>query len=248
MAKQVSLRKIWHLCNEALKDELKNKDLISAVIEAYQLLKNNNETNAKKVISKFSDHISADNINELCIYIESLLNLPIKDGDFLIEKYDRKVSITKPVPLVFYLHNIRSGFNIGSMIRLADGFNIQSVILSGYTADITNSQVKRASLGAEKNITILKENNNFAQLSTLIKNGYQPVALETASPNTELNQFHFNQKTILIVGNEKNGLDSNLLKLCDHIVKIPMYGVKNSLNVVSALSMTAYEWNKQCRR
>jgi len=133
------------------------------------------------------------------------------------------------------------------MMRLADGFNIQSVIISGYTADITNPQVKRASLGAEKNIQILADDENKFELKKLIQQNYTIIALETAMPNEAIEQTKFTNNTVIIVGNEKNGVPESLLNLCNKIVKIPMHGIKNSLNVVSALSITCYEWNKQCR-
>ncbi len=247
MAKSISLRKMWHHCNEAIKYNLSDVNKNNIALEAYKSLLNSDDPLVKPIHKKFSSVLKCDQIEPLCTSIESLLELPVKDGDFLIETTDRKEATSEKTNLVFYLHNIRSGFNIGSIIRLADGFNIQSVLLSGYTAGITNPQVKRASLGAEKNIKVFNDDSGFNELKNLITNGYQVVGLETAQPNEALDQFSFNTKTVIIVGNEKNGLPKEVLGLCDKIIKIQMHGIKNSLNVVSALSMASYEWNKQCR-
>jgi len=247
MAKVISLKKMWHYCNEAVKHDLNDINKNNLAINAYKLLLNNDDPNVTTIYDKFSSSLSIDHIENLCTHIESLLELPVKDSDFLIETNDRNESLSQKSTLIFYLHNIRSGFNIGSMIRLADGFNIQSVVLSGYTAGTSNPQVKRASLGAEKNIEVLNDDEDFNILNKYINNGYQVIGLETANPNEAVDQFCFSPNSIVIVGNEKNGLPKEVLELCDKIIRIPMHGIKNSLNVVSALSITTYEWNKQCR-
>ena len=148
MAKSISLRKMWHHCNEAMKSDLNDNTKNNIALGAYKLLLNNDDPLIESIQNKFSSSLKREQIEDLCTNIESILELPVKDGDFLIETTDRVEATSKKSTLIFYLHNIRSGFNIGSIIRLADGFNIQSVILSGYTATTTNPQVKRASLGA----------------------------------------------------------------------------------------------------
>ncbi len=248
MAKQVSLRKMWFLCNQALRSNLSNKQYNLAAINAYSLWQTSINFDVQNIVKKFGSDLNVNQLEPLAIYIEKISGLPVKDSDILIEKNDRTQAVALKSSLIFYLHNIRSGFNIGSMIRLADGLNIQQVILSGYTATPKNSQVLRASLGAEKNIEITQDDQKLSHLNSLItKDHYELVALETAYPNKNLMKFSFSQKTILLVGNEKNGLPQNLISRSHHIVKIPMFGIKNSLNVVSALSMASYEWSKQWR-
>ena len=112
MAKSISLRKMWHHCNEAVKSNLNDINKNNVAINAYKLLLNNDDPVVKIISNKFKSSLSSEHIEELCTSIESLIELPIKDGDFLIETTDRSEAISEKSTLVFYLHNIRSGFNI----------------------------------------------------------------------------------------------------------------------------------------
>jgi 23S rRNA (guanosine2251-2'-O)-methyltransferase len=76
----------------------------------------------------------------------------------------------------------------------------------------------------------------------------QIVALETVSSATAPEDADIQFPCAILVGNERFGLDSNILAEADLIVKIPVYGEKNSLNVVSAFSIFAYEIRKQWQR
>ncbi len=246
MPKQVSLKKVWHLCNNSLNHNHEPSHFAKAK-EAYALLRHSQNTLVQSLLSKFGNDLLESNIENICVFIEHSLQLPVKDSDFNITTRDLQKSKNDPCSLIFYLYNIRSGFNIGSMIRLSDGFNIREVILSGYTATPENMHVKRTSLGAENNIVINKDDDDLTHLKRLKNDGYHVVALETVKNSESVLDYKFPERTVLIVGNERKGLPQTLLNIVDSVVHIPMFGVKNSLNVVSALSMCSYEWVKQWR-
>ena len=242
--KSISLRKFWLICQKTIQAEFHPKDW-EALLEAYRCVQNNPEFSELKL--NLDQNLKPNDIENLQVAIEKKMDLPIKDSDFLISKKDSTEPKSSPCSLIFYLNNVRSGFNIGSIIRLADGQHIKKIYLSGYTADTSNSQVQRSALGSAEHLKIERISEDFDLIKKLKMDGYTVVALETAEPSQSLRSFSFPEKTVLMVGNEKNGIPPELLSLCDQVLHIKMFGFKNSLNIVSALSMATYEWSRQWR-
>ena len=88
--------------------------------------------------------------------------------------------------------------------------------------------------------------NSDKHLQELKAKNVQIYALETAQEAKSLHSFNFeNKATAFVVGNERFGLEASTLALCDGVIAIPTFGIKNSLNVANALSIAAYEWRRQ---
>ena len=151
-------------------------------------------------------------------------------------------------------HNLRSCHNVGSLLRTAEGLGVQKVILSGYTphparphdtrlphevAKLTQ-QIHKTALGAE---TLQKWEWHAHPLPVLAKfkkDGYPIAALEQAEDARDLPKYHAPQKVVLVVGREVEGLEPELLAVCDIALEIPMFGRKESFNVVQAAAMALY--------
>lgn len=152
-------------------------------------------------------------------------------------------------------NNIRSAHNLGSILRSADGFGAAKVFCAGYTpypmqpedsrlphlSSKITSQIHKTALGAEKTVTTLHVNNVQALLTDLKDQGYLIVALEQHSKSVPLNQLKPTQKVALLLGEEIEGIDQQLLNLCDIIAEIPMRGQKESFNVSVAAGIALYE-------
>ena len=82
-------------------------------------------------------------------------------------------------------------------------------------------------------------------LKELKQQGYLLVGLEQTTNAENLHTFHFERKTALVVGNERSGLDDEILRLVDHVVEIPVYGLPYSYNVATATAMAVYEYCRQ---
>lgn len=140
------------------------------------------------------------------------------------------------------LPNIRSCHNVGSMFRTADAFGIDKLWLVGYTAAPPKPQIDKVSLGAETWIPF--EKIELTDLESTIQNlkeeGFEIIALEKTEKSTDMAQAEFGEKVALIVGNEVDGVGEEILKLCDKIVHIPMFGKKESLNVSVAAGIALY--------
>ena len=149
--------------------------------------------------------------------------------------------------LIAVLDNIRSLYNVGSIFRTADAFGFKKIYLSGYTpAPIGEKQkreINKTALGAEDFLQWEKFGKTWKLLENMKKQGFYIVGLET--DKKAINIFDFKSSKIkknmvLVVGNEVKGLSKEVLKRCDKIIKIPMLGKKESLNVSVCFGIAAY--------
>ena len=141
------------------------------------------------------------------------------------------------------LDNIRSAWNVGSILRSADGFGYSRAYMCGITPTPDNEAVRKTSLGAEYSIPWTYHKNAVILATKLKSQGYRIIALEEHERSISLNNtFEQNSSNpnLLIVGNEITGVDPRLLDLCDEIYHIPMYGEKKSFNVAIAFGIAAY--------
>jgi len=141
------------------------------------------------------------------------------------------------------LDNIRSAWNVGSILRSADGFGYSHAYMCGITPIPNNEAVKKTSLGAESSVSWEHHKNAVTLVTELKSEGYKIIALEEHERSTSLNHISKQSSpnpTLLIVGNETIGVDPHLLDLCDAIYHIPMYGRKKSFNVAIAFGIAAY--------
>ena len=142
------------------------------------------------------------------------------------------------------LDNIRSGLNVGSIFRSADGFGFRHLYLCGITPTPENEGVTKTSLGAEDAVPWSYHKDAVKLAKGLRKEGWDLLALEDDSRAVSLKTTgsirRGGRNTVLIVGNEVCGVDLELLDLCNEILYIPMVGEKKSFNVAVAFGIAAY--------
>lgn len=146
-------------------------------------------------------------------------------------------------PLAALLDNLRSTWNVGSILRTADGVGIRRVYLCGITPPATHSRVIRTSLGAENSLNWSWHPNALDLVTELLAEGSQLWALETtpsAEPLTRAPRPEPAERIILVIGNEITGIDPEILPFCSRTFWIPMVGVKRSLNAAVAFGIAAY--------
>ena len=157
--------------------------------------------------------------------------------------------------LIVIAHNLRSAHNVGSLLRTAEGLGVE-IVLSGYTpypilhdderlphvAAKTNKQISKTALGAEVQPIWRRQADIEQLLDQLRFDGYAIVALEQTPDSIALADFAVPNKLALIVGREVDGVEAEVLALCDAKVVIPMFGKKESFNVVQAAAMAMYHW------
>lgn len=142
-------------------------------------------------------------------------------------------------------HNIRSAHNVGAIFRSADGFGVDHLYLTGYTAAPTEDKVVKVSLGAEKSISWTKVYSPV-RLVKKLRAEYPDLtvlALENNAPGRKslpLPNFKTKWPVLLVLGEERKGIPKSLLLHCDQLVEIPMLGHKESLNVSVACGVALY--------
>lgn len=198
--------------------------------------------------AELADHLSPEmserHFLNLLIPVERLLGRDLKDGDFLVTHADRTLQVSRQ-PLYFVLENLRSSFNVGSIFRLADGLGVESICLCGYTPGPEADGVQKTAMGTTDSVPFKHFKNSVDAIHSLKAEGVEIVGLETAGKAQSLLHYKFQKSTALVVGNERFGLDPKSLALCDALVELPLRGMKNSLNVATALSGAAFEWTRQ---
>lgn len=149
------------------------------------------------------------------------------------------------------MDNIRSAWNVGSILRSADGFGFTHAYLCGITPTPDNEAVTKTSLGAEDSVPWSYHKDAVKLVRGLKSEGWRVYALEEDKRAITINDAPFAgfdavasqpsaQHEVLIVGNEVTGVDPGLLELCDNIFYIPMHGEKKSFNVAIAFGIAAY--------
>lgn len=147
-------------------------------------------------------------------------------------------------PLCALLDNIRSIHNVGSIFRTADGVGISHLYLCGITSTPKQPKLAKAALGAEKSVGWSQHNNGMETAVLLKQQGHQLIALETtpnARPLFDDELTITTEPIVLVVGNEKAGIDPGILDQCEQTLYLPMLGHKASLNVAVAFGIAAYQ-------
>ena len=153
----------------------------------------------------------------------------------------------KKLPLVLVLDNIRSVYNVGSMLRTADAFRVAHVCLCGITAVPPSAEIHKTALGAEDSVDWTYYKTTAEALKQLKSANYTLLAVEQIAESIPLNRWKAekNQKYALVVGNEVKGVEQEAVDLCDYALEIPQYGTKHSLNVANSASIVLWECFRQ---
>lgn len=156
--------------------------------------------------------------------------------------------------IVVIAHDMRSTYNVGSLLRTAEGLGVSWVYLTGYTphpayegdprlphvAIKQTHDIHKTALGAENQQAWKYATNVMHVINKLKEEGYQIIGLEQTPNSIRLPDFKSTSKVAVILGREVEGIDQSLLQLCDVTVEIPMFGNKESFNVVQASAMVLY--------
>ena len=157
---------------------------------------------------------------------------------------DREGGVTR-FPFSAYLEDLRSPFNVGSVVRSAEAYGFEALYLSPSTPGLQHPRARRSAMGAEEHLTV-----TAVPLAELKARWAGPVfALELGG--TEVGRFDFPAAGLVLVGGEELGLSPEALKWADTSagrVSLPLYGRKASLNVGVAFGVLAAAWTSHSIR
>lgn len=164
------------------------------------------------------------------------------DGIFCIAK--KKHRNGTKLGRIFILSSVRDPGNLGTCIRSARAFGIDTLILHD-CADAYNPKVIRASMGAFFRQELLIAEDIIALIGNLNNDGYRVLPTALTNKSIPLDTLNLDGKTAFIIGNEGHGISDEVIHACgDTSVIIPMVGDTESLNASTAASLLMWELSK----
>ncbi|MBP9765661.1 MAG: TrmH family RNA methyltransferase [Candidatus Pacebacteria bacterium] len=163
---------------------------------------------------------------------------------------------------IVILDNTRSSLNVGSIFRTSSGIGVDKIYLCGITPTPFETGKKfegqnkkrkdfvKTSLGSEDEISWEYRENILDLIKELKEKNkdvdFEIIALEQDEKSVDYKNLKIkNQNIAVIIGSETDGIQKEVLDLCDQITEIPMLGLKESLNVTIAYAILAYKiWDK----
>jgi 23S rRNA (uridine2479-2'-O)-methyltransferase len=142
------------------------------------------------------------------------------------------------VPLVVAFDRPSSPGNLGSVIRTAEAFGADGLLVSGHGVDVYDPVTVRATVGALFSLPVVRIGGPAEVAGWLDR---LHVVGTSAHGSTPLADAHLTQAAVVVLGNEAKGLSNAWLDACDEVVAIPMRGRASSLNVAAGAAIVLYD-------
>lgn len=154
---------------------------------------------------------------------------------------------SRKLALTVVLDNVRSLNNTGSVFRTADAFRVEHIALCGITATPPHREIHKTALGAEDSVEWSHHDDAAAYVRELKEKGYRIYAAELAHGSLKLgvDAIEVDKPVAVVFGNEIEGVQEEVMALCDGALEIPQEGTKHSLNVSCAAAIVMWEIYKQ---
>lgn len=130
--------------------------------------------------------------------------------------------------------------NVGTIIRTADWFGVAAVVLGAGSVEPSNPKVVRSTMGSLFHLPIVQPGSLPAALETTSRAGFASVG--AALDGEPLAEFRWPERTVLVIGNEANGIGREVAARLDHRVRIPAFGRAESLNAAIAAAVLMADW------
>ncbi len=149
----------------------------------------------------------------------------------------------KNASFILVLDHIKDPGNVGTMIRSADWFGCDGILLDAQSVELNNPKVVRSTMGSIFRIPCVETRDLYQQLLQLKKDGFRIIA---ADGNAETSSYDLKKsgKDVVVIGSEAEGLSENLLPLFDKTVSIPKQGAGESLNAAVAAGVLLYQLSR----
>jgi len=163
-------------------------------------------------------------------------NLVDKYKNLEVEKIKQDLASCS-MPLSIAIENIQHDFNIGSIVRSANAFNVESVHIIG-----KKHWNRRGAMATEKYLSVFHHPTIDSFLTWTDENKKTIIGIDNIEGSVPLMQYEFPSNPILIFGQEGPGLSEEIKQHCTALVAIEQYGSTRSVNVGAAAAIIMYEW------
>jgi tRNA G18 (ribose-2'-O)-methylase SpoU len=166
-------------------------------------------------------------------------------SQFAHERHKPLATLKRERELVVACAPMRTNVNLSRIIRAAGCSGVRRIVCCGHVKVI--DKIARDSLSPDSPTGLALEVHRTLPpaLERLRSEGFQLVGLEQVTGSQCLYAFPFVRKTVLVIGNERLGLEEDVLRMLDHVVEIPVYGLPYAHNVATAAAMALYEYCRQ---
>ena len=163
----------------------------------------------------------------------------------LVEDYKYKalqdvVNKPKQNKVFVMLDGLEDPHNLGAILRSADAFNVDGIIIPKNRSVKLNSTVAKVSTGAIEHVDIIEVTNLTNTIKQLKKEGFWVVGTDMDTEQT-IHEISVDTNLVIVIGSEGKGISRLVKDNCDYIVKIPMSGHVNSLNASVSAALVIYE-------
>jgi tRNA G18 (ribose-2'-O)-methylase SpoU len=159
---------------------------------------------------------------------------------FSHQRHKRPIELVRPRGVVVVVPPVQSNVNLSRIVRAAGCLGIRKLISIG-TAKLDRKIARDAAdyveVQVHRSVAPVIAKHRAAE--------FRIVALEQATDSTRLFDYGFMQKTLLLLGHERHGIDDETLALVDDVVEIPVYGLPHSFNLATSAVMAMYEYCRQ---
>lgn len=157
-----------------------------------------------------------------------------------IPQYDKKALLAKEEAVWIALEDLRDPGNLGTVLRTAEAAGVTGVLLSGSSVDMYNPKVVRSTMGAIFRVPHFYAEDFLRELEEMKKSGATLYAAHL-SGTQYYDEPEYAGCSVILIGNEANGLSEAASETANCLVKIPMEGKAESLNAAVATSLFVYE-------
>jgi 23S rRNA (guanosine2251-2'-O)-methyltransferase len=152
-------------------------------------------------------------------------------------------------PVIIVLDNIRSLNNIGSVFRTSDAFLIKKIYLCGITATPPHNEIRKTALGSTDSVDWEYVKDTSELVRQLKSHQVKICSVEQAENAVMLQEFYPDPsyEYAFVFGNEVKGVSQNIVDLSDHVVEIPQFGTKHSLNISVSAGVVIWDIFKKLK-
>jgi len=172
----------------------------------------------------------------------------LEGENYLVEPQRLKklveILLRRQKDLILFSENVKNEHNFSAIIRTCDAVGVLNIYYT-YDGNKTKIYNEHITMGSHKWVFLHRVENAVDTLKGLKEKGFQIVATRLVGNSVHFREVDYTKPTVVVVGNELEGVSEEVAEVADYNVVIPMYGMAQSLNVSVATAVILYEAERQ---
>ena len=213
--------------------------------------KDSEDSNIKKASEKLFTLVSKGTISEGSTYeivadsVFKKMSDTVTPQGIITVLEDKKLNVSdflnnEERTTILVLEGLQDPGNIGTIIRTAEAAGVSFILADKNTVDNHSSKVIRSTMGSIFRVPVIYTDDLNGEINKLKEKGFSVYAAHLRGDKT-YREIEYSDKSIILIGNEGNGLSDEISELADVLVKIPMKGKVESLNAAVAAALMMFE-------